>query len=459
MTTHKKDHSGQWNKEKFPTCFKSFISKLVEAAVVVQMDKNVKMSGNAEILQSAYRCYHSTETALIKVREDILKSTGKGEITCLILLDLSAAFDTLAVKMVLTRFKYRFGFGGKVLRWLESYLTNRTQSVEIRGCSSQELDLKHGVPQGSLLGPKIFANFVAPIGDICRKHSVNFHGYADDTQNYSAFRVGVDGSQENCFTRLEKCVCEIADFMLVNKLKLNEDKTEFIMFGTRQQFKKLPVKLNIDICGEKIESVETVRNLGFWMDKHHTNRAHVNKLVSASYLTLRNIRSVKYKLDCETTKTLVQCLVLSRLDYCNSLLLGTSKCDLKKLQQIMHMGCRVIFGFRKFDHITPYLIELHWLKLEERIDYKLLTIIYKALSGDMPQYIQEMFTRPKRSHLRSGTGKLFQPRTTNSLQLNGSIKFAGVRLWNSLPADLHSCDTLETFKTKLKTFLFHKSYF
>lgn len=407
----------------------TYLSKLIEGAVVVQMDENVSLSGNQEPLQSAYRCAHSTETALIKVREDILESLDRQEICCLILLDLSAAFDTLDVSLILNRLKYRYGFGGVVLKWLECYLSGRRQSVEIDGVSSDPGDLSFGVPQGSLLGPKIFSNFVAPVGEICRRHGVNFHGYADDTQNYASFKVSVEKSRELCFRKLEDCVAEISEWMVVNKLKLNEDKTEFMVFGTRQQLSSIHLPLTINICGEQISSEGSVRNLGFWFDECMTNVSHVNRLVQSSYLMLKNIRSVRYKLDQDTTHTLVRCLIISKIDYCNALLLGTSKYHLTKLQKILNMGCRLILGLKSRDSITIHLKELHWLKIDERIDYKIIMIVFKSINKLAPVYLQEMFVRPKKSALRSSSkGDLFVGRTNRTGLMKRSIRFAGSRL-------------------------------
>lgn len=167
------------------------------------------------------------------------------------------------------------------------------------------------------------------------------------------------GSQENCIERLESCIGEIAEFMLVNKLKLNGDKTEFLLVGNRQQLDKLDLPLSINVCGDNIESVDTVRNLGFWFDSVMNANTHVNKTCRNCFLMLNNIRSIRYKIDQQTAKTLVQCLVISKLDYCNALLLGTSKLNIRKMQLIMNMGCRIIFDIRKFDHISAKLKELH----------------------------------------------------------------------------------------------------
>ena len=158
------------------------------------------------------------------------------EICCLLLLDLSAAFDMISHKLLLNRLKYRFGFEDKVLTWIENYLLNREQRVIVQdGCSlqgmSQYTKLQKGLPQGSVLGPILFSLFISPIGDICRKHNILYHGYADDMQNYLTFKLAIPGDNHRCRTQLEECIAEMRIWMHTNFLKLNE-KTQYIIIGT-----------------------------------------------------------------------------------------------------------------------------------------------------------------------------------------------------------------------------------
>jgi len=117
-----------------------------------------------ELLQSAYKMFHSTETALLKVQNDILQATDSGKSTILVLLDLSAAFDTVDHEVLLNRLSEQFGIRGIALQWIRSYLTNRSQSVLIDGEESDAWEILFGVPQGSVLGPILFTLYSAPIG-------------------------------------------------------------------------------------------------------------------------------------------------------------------------------------------------------------------------------------------------------------------------------------------------------
>ena len=165
----------------------AFISKIIEKTVVLQLNHHLSTNNLFETYQSAYRRLHSTETALLKVQNDILIALDNKQAVVLLLLDLSAAFDTVCHTTLLKLLKSRYGITGKVLTWMESYLTNRCQAVMINNHISSSRDLSFGVPQGSVLGPTLFSLYIAPMTDIIRQHGLEYHLYADDTQMYLTF--------------------------------------------------------------------------------------------------------------------------------------------------------------------------------------------------------------------------------------------------------------------------------
>ena len=186
-----------------------YLAKIIEWAVCSQIIEYTGKIGMAEQYQSAYKAAHSTKTALLKVKTDILAAIDRKEAMCLILLDLSATFDMVNHEMLLNHLKFRFGITDTMLKWLESYLTGRHQSVIIGGATdpdqkrSDKAGLAQEVPQGSVLGPILFTLYITPLGDICRKHGVIFHSYADDQQNYLSFSPANTASRNLCLQTLE----------------------------------------------------------------------------------------------------------------------------------------------------------------------------------------------------------------------------------------------------------------
>ena len=136
------------------------------------------------------------------------------------MLNLSAVFDTVDIGILLQRLTNRFGITGKVETWIASYLTDRSQKVKIGSSESSSVTLECGVPQGTVLGPILFILYTTPLGQICRKHSIHYHLYADDSQLYMSFKPSKPGLKEACLYQLEGCLSDIRWWMANNMLKL-----------------------------------------------------------------------------------------------------------------------------------------------------------------------------------------------------------------------------------------------
>ena len=168
-----------------------YISKLIEREIVCQLREHLLRNNILEPMQSAYRRRHSTETALIKVQNDILLAMDNGNVTMLLLLDLSATFDNVWHSILINRLEKRVGIKGKDFDWFKSCLENRQQCVNINNTKSKSRALKFGVPQGSVLGPILFSLYTLPLADILKKRGISSHLYADDTQIYMYVKLCV----------------------------------------------------------------------------------------------------------------------------------------------------------------------------------------------------------------------------------------------------------------------------
>ena len=274
----------QTMKNYRPVSNLSFLSKIIESAVIKQYTQHIIQNNLDDEKQSAYKKYHSTETLLTKIHNDIVLSMGKGEVTLLVLLDLSAAFDTIDHNILLKRLMNRYKVQGQALEWFKSYLTQRSQAVCVNDTVSDKLRLRYGVPQGSKLGPILFNSYIAPVSEVAQRNQVSDEKYADDEQLILSFKPNFLEDQTNAVRKMERCISEIRDFLHKNMLCNNGDKTELLIIGTPQQLNKLKVS-SIMVDNIEIKTAETVRNLGVVFDKEMTMESHVRKCVKMPTLT------------------------------------------------------------------------------------------------------------------------------------------------------------------------------
>ena len=315
-----------------------------------------------------------TETALLRVQNDLHRAVDTHRGAILVLLDLSAAFDTIDHQRLLRTLESSFGIKGKVLAWFQSYLTGRTQTVQIKKSTSELHELKYGVPQGSVLGPILFTIYTTPLGQLIRRHGLTFHLYADDTQLYLAFKPSEPSSIVNNISRLEKCVDDIRAWMRLNLLKLNDDKMELLVI-TSQPSTSQSLHISIKVGDQDISpSEEPPKNLGVIFYSTCSLKDHVSNVCRSINFNLYSIGKIWKYLDRPTVENLVNATITSRLDYCNSLMFGIPKELISQLQKRQNNAARVITKWRKYDHITPGLVDLHWLPVKQRIDFKILLL-------------------------------------------------------------------------------------
>ena len=415
--------------------------------------------------QSAYKSGHSTETVLLAIKNDVHLSLSKGMPTALVLLDLSAAFDTIDHCILLRRMSSWFGVEGVALDWFTSYLHERSQAVKVGEAFSDPAELRSGVPQGSVLGPILFSLYTTPLTSVISAHkNIAHHLYADDTQLY----VQLEPTNfRSAISALQNCLTDVQDWMSANRLKLNADKTEFILFGTKSQRSKLSSFFPVDILGSDVNPSDKVRNLGVIFDSGFSFSDHVASVCRSCFVGIRDLRRIRKRLNRDTAVVLANALVSSRLDYCNSLFRSLSVRDSKKLQCVQNALARVVSRTTKFSHVTPVLKSLHWLPIKQRVCFKTATIIYKVLNNGAPAYLSSILCRyacatntrrsnPENNYLQVAKYKSSVIKSTVHFQ--NSFSYDGPTLWNTLPLNIRTAPTLSSFKRKLKTHLFDEAY-
>jgi hypothetical protein len=434
----------------------SFVSKVIEKSVAGQLKSYLLNSNIEEKFQSAYRAKHSTETAMLKIVNDIRCCIDKGQSVVLVLLDLSAAFDTVDYDILEERLSKSFGIKDVVLQWINSYLRSRKQSVTIMEAMSMLAELLYGVPQGSVLGPLLFVMYILPLGDIARRHGIMFHSYADDTQLYVAFdRDPV--SMENAIHAIEACISDIKMWMLHNRLKMNDSKTEMLVLSSPNSVLS---GIRVSVGDDTHESAGTVRNLGVVLDQTLSLNTHVSRICQSGYFQLRSLRTVQNVLPAKALERLAHAFITSRLDYCNSILFGLPENMIQRLQLLQNSAARMVSKVGRYDHIRPILKSLHWLPVKQRINFKVLVITYKALNDLAPSYIRELLKpyHPTRMLRSCDANLLTVPRMRLKTFGYRTFCYAAPHLWNDLPQFVRDSHSLDVFKTRLKTHLFNIAY-
>ena len=428
----------------------TFLGKLVERVVLRRLNEHLSNNNLNCHDQSAYKKDHSTETLLIRIWNDLLVATDNKDCTVVMMLDLSAAFDTVDHALLLKILKNEIGLRGRVLSWFKSFLTGRSQRVRIGSTVSDEIIIKFGVPQGSVLGPVLFNIYIRSIYLYVQKIGFSIHGYADDHQILLSFKPSNQSTVlvyeiQNCFERIKV-------WMNRYYLQLNDSKTQIALFGSSRILNLIKIRGINFATGMSIRFISHVKNLGIHMDSQLTLNKQVVELKKKSFRTIRNVNKIRFLLSKDQLKVIVNSLVVTCLDYCNALYFGISEKLLSQLQLIQNACAKTIVGKYKHDHLDNDLKELHWLDLRKRILFKIGLLAFKSLVGCAPKYLQDLFVYAHHGH----SLKLIIP-NYQSIHGNNSFSAIGPKLLNRLPKNVTSSSDIDSFKIQLKTFLFNAS--
>lgn len=423
-----------------------YLSKLIENTVLIQIIKHMDLISAHIAHQSAYKAKHSCETLLLKVTNDIFISFDNSKCVIILLLDLSAAFDTVDHDILLDILWYELGFRGVVFKWFSEFLKNRRQSVSIDGESSDFRDVNFGVPQGSVIGPILFNIYVRNLIKVMEQRGFTVHGYADDHQMLYEFQI--DFQVAAVRRAIPLGLDFITNWMNKHFLKLNPSKSQVIIFSPADISKHLVFEQLILSDGSLIKISDQVMDLGVLLDSQLTFSSHITSNIQHGYRLIRNIAGIRKFLSVEHLKTLVNSIIIAKVDNCNSLFYGISSYDSNRLQKFQNSCARLIFGKRKYDHVSGILRELHWLPSEARTYFKILCYVYKSIHGMAPEYLSELIVITRDYNL-----SLYVPRCKTMIG-DRAFSVSGPRLWNALPVELRMMDTLERFKSHLKHLLF-----
>ena len=431
----------------------SFVGKMIERVVLRRLNEHLEKNNLDIPQQSGYKSRHSTETLLVRVVNDLLIASTESKATVVLLLDLSAAFDTVDHCKLLNILRNELGITGTAWKWFSSFLTGRCQTIKVGNEESYEIVIKFGVPQGSVLGPVLFNIYIRSLYSTA--HDLNFfiQGYADDHQLYKSFKPNEEPTV--LINDVPKCFQEVNDWMKKHYLQLNAGKTEILVFGTPHVLQQLSIGgvfVNSETC---VRLSPVAKNLGFRLDSQLNFGEQIKQLKTSCFLKLRDLAKMKTFLTTKQMGTLTQAIVISSLDYCNALYYGCGQASIAQLQNIQNRACRLVFGLKRRDSVEEKLKSLHWLKVKERIEFKLCLLIFKAVNGVAPAYLCDLVTFVSSSSRRTSSLHLPVGSTRSHPRAFQTI---APKIWNQLPIEIKTCSDVDLFKTLLKTHLFKKSY-
>ena len=431
------------------------ISKVIEKIACFQICGFFKGDNELDKLQSAYKKFHSTSTALLNINDDIYQSMDKSQITILILLDYSKAFDCANHRLIFAKLKAA-GFQDEALSWILSYLLDRKQKVKTELGESRWITIKNGVPQGSILGPLLFLVLVS---DIYKSISNGkYHMYADDTQLYYHCKVNQIASVIN---KINNDLENVQLFSNNNCLKLNSGKSNFIIIGSRVNLNKLknidvpPILLNNEI----IERKHHVKNLGVIFDELFSWTNHVNKIVSSAFFKLKQVYRFKNFLSHESKVNVCETYVLCHFNYCDLVYFNISDILKYKIQKVQNTCLRFIFELRKYDHVSSCLKDLNTLNMEDRRICHGLTLMKKIKNKVAPAYLIERITLHENLHRYNTRNRnnIVIDRSNTTLRQKSFFPFFS-KLYNEITRDPKYCNiSLATFQSYVKTYLKNKN--
>ena len=430
------------------------IGKISSRQIIMYLNKFGLFDPN----QSAYKANHGCTTALIKITDDILDSIDDSEVTILTLLDFSKAFDTVNHRLLLEKLKI-LGFSQNAQDWVQSYLTDRFQKVQVNNDSSSWVRIKNGVPQGSILGPLLFNILVSDMRQFIEFNSS--HGYADDVQLKVSTKIE---NINEAIHEVNKDLTSIGTYCRNSALTINEKKCYYMLIGTKPAIKKID-DLALDdmlINNKIIKRVKHVRNLGLNYDEVLSWRKHINIIIGRAISKFKDINRYKKFLNEESKKLLCDSLILSQFNFGDLVYLNIDMYLQKKIQKIQNLCLKFIFNIKKREHWNSSELckKINWLSMHDRRILNGLSLLFKTLNGNGPDYLRDMFTLVSEISVRNTRtyhGNIWLPNEHLSAIHHKSFRIYIPKVWNNLPEDIKSSKTLNTFKKKVKTALLNST--
>ena len=398
--------------------------------------------------QSGFRPKFSCHTALTRLVDSWLNNINKKELTGIVFLDFSKAFDLINHNILLQKLRH-YILNENVIQLIQSFLTNRTQQVLSNGTLSISSAVKLGVPQGSILGPLLFSIFINDLPLAITSGKVETDLFADDgTLHVADKEIKVINSE------LQHSLEEISEWCTLNDMVLNPNKTESMIISTRQKNQLEPLLLNIVVNGISVKQVNKHKLLGVIVDNGLSWQYHIDMTCKTLSRHLYLLSQLKYITDEYTRKIFYEAHIKSHIDYASTLWDGCSENILKKLVSLYRRSAKLI-KTDQFLTTDQKLISLNMLPLQEHLIFNKSIFMYKYFSGLLPMYLNDVLPKIKQPRYNTSrcTLEMIKPRID---LVKTSLCYSGGILWESLPTEIRSAKSLSCFKKLAFDYFFNK---
>lgn len=424
------------------------LSKIIEKVMCHQIREYISQKELLPETQSGYRPHHSTTTALLKLTNDVISTCDKSDLTILVMIDFSKAFDTLNHELLCAKLSY-YGFDSDSISLIRNYLNGRMQKVCVEGNTSQYQPLRKGIAQGSVLGPLLFILYCADFTKTLSK--CQYHSYADDTQIYISTSVNNLGENLNVINNELQQLVALSEN---HHLLINPNKSRVMIFGPKNVRQEAQRHVLIKVNDVELPVVSSQKNLGLVLDEDLRFKEHVANLIRRAYCSLRCLYANKSILNNTLKIMLCESLVLSIFNYCDVVY---SPClDLltsNRIQKVQNSCIRFIFNLRKREHVSHRIREIHWLKMKQRVMVHYANLVHSVVTHKTPNYLSDILIQNSVVHDVNTRNKFkyrIPPHKTALFQ--NSFAYVGVCVYNKIPDEFKKL-TESSFKTKIKEFL------
>ena len=453
-----------------PVALLAVFSKILEKAVFLQVMDYMEKNNLLHPSHHGFRSKHNTGTALLEMYDGWVDAFDEDKLTAVIMLDLSAAFDVVDTSILLDKLGL-YGFQPSAVSWIKSYLTNRHQQVYVDGALSDPQEVTVGVPQGSILGPLLYIIFTNDLPEVIHNHSPpqthsqNFFNmnckdcggvccYADDS-TLSVSNTNPELLQIDINTKYK----QISDYMAMNKLFLNSDKTHLLIMTSQCLHKKNDnYGIHLDTGFEAIQPSYNERLLGAQISNNFTWNSHISEddksMCKALTPRINALVKISWSADFKTRKMIANAIVMSRLIYLIQLYSEAADYLLTALQVLQNKAARAVTRLPWGTRTAVLLNQVGWLSIKQLAVYHKLISIFKIKENRKPVYLSEKISTDFNYQTRQATGSSLKVnKTPKSGTAKESFVHSSTVLWNTLPMNLRNTQKLTNFKTGLRSWV------